>query len=160
MFRLVQAGLSLGDKTAALTVEGGNYYTKYHGIRNEGKTYLGPTGLNAGVMGMNLQKMRDTNFLPRMLGLMKTAKFTKLGDQDILNRFFAEHPQEVLLLSCTFNFRFKRNVSECKEPILADDAVVLHGNRAAFHTREKTPILYKHWNSMDKLMLCVGGWCM
>lgn len=151
---LVKAAESLGNHTAALTPEGGRWYRKKHGLRNRGKTYLAPSGLNSGVMLMNLRKMRSNNFLQKVLLLAKQAPFTALGDQDILNLYFAQRPEEVMMMSCRFNFREVLGKTECDYGMEMVYPVVLHGNRGAFHRKGRTSEMLELWSCMNQLLLC------
>ena len=55
--------------------------------------YYGQFGINAGIMMMNLTRMRNINFFEKMLPLYeKYKKEFHWGDQDILNVYFDEYP--------------------------------------------------------------------
>lgn len=145
--QLHDAGMKMGEKFIGIVPEGGSWYTTNHGRTNSGVTYVGSSGVNAGVMLMNLQKMRKTNFHKEILAYSKDVPNLTLGDQDLINHYFARRKNDVLILPCSFNYRMVRSVAtectcddieelsahvECLNRNNLDDAVILHGNRNVF----------------------------
>ncbi|XP_073688127.1 glucoside xylosyltransferase 1 isoform X2 [Garra rufa] len=108
--------------------------------------YYGKTGLNSGVMLMNMSRIRDTHFKNDMTTvdlkwadlLMPLLHKYKLnitwGDQDLLNIIFHHNPESLLLLECEWNYRPDHCIygSNC---ITAEHhgIYILHGNRGVYH---------------------------
>lgn len=122
------------------------WYPKWkHGLGNMGVTYVPQTGIQSGVLTMNLDLMRASDFEAEILSTAKTAPFTTLGDQDVLNYYFANRTEKIDLLDCMYNVRIFRGHTECDCASVSpqslhhcltyasvDDAVILHGNRRSF----------------------------
>jgi len=99
--------------------------------------YYGETGLNAGIMHMNLDRMRQipdgwTNANMAMFDKYKSR--IKLADQDILNILFHFYPDKLFELPCEWNYRvWLCSSGENKCPGAEENGVaVLHGNALAF----------------------------
>ena len=141
------------------------YPTWKHGTENVGVTYVPQTGIQAGILTMNLELMRATNFEKTIVGLAETAPFTTLGDQDLLNFYFANRTGKIELLECMYNLRMYKGRVECDCYSLApsaqsdcskyssiDDAVVLHGNRGIFRQQLGLfPTIWRTFLSMEVL---------
>ena len=84
-----------------------------------------PFGVNAGVLLLNLTRMRSSGFVAFALNY---TKYSRLGDQDILNEWLESRREQAYILPCELN---RRTDSRCDAPMHAEPAV-LHGNRAAF----------------------------
>ncbi|KAI2648677.1 Glucoside xylosyltransferase 1 [Labeo rohita] len=104
--------------------------------------YYGKTGVNSGVMLMNMTRIRHKHFKNDMTAvdlkwadlLMPLLHKYKLnitwGDQDLLNIIFHHNPESLLVLECQWNYRPDHCIygSNC---ISAEQhgVYVLHGNR-------------------------------
>ena len=64
-------------------------------------------GLNAGVMMISLARLRAQNFSAErdVIEQRWGRKHLRLGPQDVLNAYGAEHPEHIYELPCIFNFR-------------------------------------------------------
>ncbi|KAL1464944.1 hypothetical protein WDU94_004544 [Cyamophila willieti] len=125
---------------AALAIESEDLNSAWYG-RFARHPYYGKTGLNSGVMLMNLTRMRSFgwgNYLGPILKQFKTKMV--FGDQDIINIIFYYHPETLLLFQCRFNFRTDhcRYMPNC-ESAMSDGVVVMHGSRAAFLSNKVPP---------------------
>jgi hypothetical protein len=107
--------------------------------------------------------MRLTNFSEQLLELVNTAPFTELGDQDLINYYFAKRPNLLKFLECKYNMRLDLNriecdceslrnmkendsVDSCARHSQLDDAVIIHGNRFSF--RSDDSILSLIWRQI------------
>ncbi|KAM5336700.1 glucoside xylosyltransferase 1 isoform 2-T2 [Glossophaga mutica] len=108
--------------------------------------YYGKTGVNSGVMLMNMTRMRRKYFKNDMTPvrlrwgdiLMPLLKKYKLnitwGDQDLLNIIFFHNPESLFVFPCQWNYRpdhciYGSNCLEAEE----EGIFVLHGNRGVYH---------------------------
>ncbi|XP_054640809.1 glucoside xylosyltransferase 2-like isoform X2 [Dunckerocampus dactyliophorus] len=113
--------------------------------------FYGVSGLNSGVMLMNLTRIRRTMFKNSLItgGLswedllhplyQKYKNHITWGDQDLLNIIFHYNPECVVVLPCQWNYRPDHCMygSNCKGA--EDEGVsILHGNRGVYHD-EKQP---------------------
>jgi hypothetical protein len=92
---------------------------------SRGLPYFGKRGLNAGVLLVSLQRLREADFgreRDRIIRHFFPKKALPLGDQDVLNAYLHKYPQHVHVVPCTFNFR---SDSACYDGF----PVILHGNR-------------------------------
>lgn len=108
--------------------------------------YHGHTGLNSGVMLMNMTRIRHTHFKNDVAAvslkwadlLMPLLNKYKLnitwGDQDLLNIIFHYNPETLLVFPCHWNYRPDHCIygSNCP-PAEQHGAYILHGNRGAYH---------------------------
>ena len=64
-------------------------------------------GLNSGVLMISLARLRAQNFsvVRDVIEQRWGRKHLRLGPQDVLNVFGAEHPERIYELPCIFNFR-------------------------------------------------------
>ncbi|XP_039616838.1 glucoside xylosyltransferase 1 isoform X1 [Polypterus senegalus] len=113
--------------------------------------YYGKTGINSGVMLMNMTRIREKYFKNDMTTarlkweeiLMPLLKKYKLnitwGDQDLLNIIFHYNPESLFIFPCHWNYRPDHCIygSNCKT---AEEKgiFILHGNRGVYHD-EKQP---------------------
>ena len=70
--------------------------------------FYGETGLNAGIMHMDLERMRDIPDGWTRANMAMHDKFRtriKLADQDILNILFHYYPDMLYELPCEWNYR-------------------------------------------------------
>ncbi|KAM8972777.1 glucoside xylosyltransferase 1 isoform 2-T2 [Pelodytes ibericus] len=112
--------------------------------------YYGKTGINSGVMLMNMTRIRKKYFKNDMTTarlrwediLMPLLKKYKLsitwGDQDLLNIIFSHNPESLFVLPCQWNYRPDHciYVSNCHEAE-HNGIFVLHGNRGVFHDNKQ-----------------------
>ncbi|XP_061217158.1 glucoside xylosyltransferase 1 isoform X1 [Neopsephotus bourkii] len=113
--------------------------------------YYGVTGINSGVMLMNMTRIRRKYFKNDMTParlqwgeiLMPLLKKYKLnitwGDQDLLNIMFFHNPESLYVFPCQWNYRPDHCIygSNCKEAE-EEGIFILHGNRGVYHD-EKQP---------------------
>ncbi|KAM8930976.1 glucoside xylosyltransferase 2 [Pelodytes ibericus] len=109
-------------------------------------TFYGTTGVNSGVMLMNLTRIRKTHFKNNMIpaGLtweemlhplyQKYKNYITWGDQDLLNIIFYFNPENLYVFPCQWNYRPDHCMygSNCKSAE-EDGVSVLHGNRGVYH---------------------------
>lgn len=101
--------------------------------------YVKPYGVNAGVMPMNLTRMRNFNWGSRMEPLLEQyGSRLKWADQDIVNVIFNENPDKLYLMPCTWNFR--RDNCEFHESCKGEVPGLLHANQK-FFIRDDEPAL-------------------
>ncbi|XP_063873182.1 glucoside xylosyltransferase 1-like isoform X1 [Scylla paramamosain] len=108
----------------------------YGSFRNKVPFY-GDTGLNAGVMHMNLTRMKDFPGGGWIAANMKVfdifKKRIKLADQDILNILFYKYPEYLFELGCEWNYRMYQCSDGNKCPGAARSGIsILHGNAMSF----------------------------
>ncbi|XP_074757640.1 glucoside xylosyltransferase 1 isoform X2 [Athene noctua] len=108
--------------------------------------YYGVTGINSGVMLMNMTRIRRKYFKNDMTSvrlqwgeiLMPLLKKYKLnitwGDQDLLNIMFFHNPESLYVFPCQWNYRPDHCIygSNCKEAE-EEGIFILHGNRGVYH---------------------------
>ncbi|KAL4604840.1 glucoside xylosyltransferase 1 [Arapaima gigas] len=113
--------------------------------------YYGKTGLNSGVMLMNMTRIREKHFKNDMTSfalpwedlLMPLLQKYKLnitwGDQDLLNIIFHYNPESLFVFPCQWNYRPDHCIygSNCV-PAEREGVFILHGNRGVYHD-EKQP---------------------
>ncbi|CAL1537170.1 unnamed protein product [Lymnaea stagnalis] len=102
--------------------------------------YYGEFGVNSGVMLMNLTRLRKTSWLSDMqIFYNKYYMMIPWGDQDLINIFFAAHPDQLYLMGCQWNYRSDhcKYMSNCRA---AEErgVSVLHGSRRIFY-KEREP---------------------
>jgi len=122
------AGLALESEPESVST-GPNYYQE--GLV-QGPWYT-PNGINSGVLMFDMEKWKKTGFTTF------AASYTghqPLGDQDIINAYFAAHREEIYELPCQWNLR---SDSKCpgldiRQPRGKDvfTAGIVHGNRGLF----------------------------
>uniref|UniRef100_A0A3P9JRN5 UDP-D-xylose:beta-D-glucoside alpha-1,3-D-xylosyltransferase n=1 Tax=Oryzias latipes TaxID=8090 RepID=A0A3P9JRN5_ORYLA len=108
--------------------------------------FYGVTGVNSGVMLMNLTKIRSTLFKNSMIssGLswgdllhplyQKYKSHITWGDQDLLNIIFHDNPECLSIFPCQWNYRPDHCMygSNCKGAE-EEGVSILHGNRGVYH---------------------------
>ncbi|XP_049987295.1 glucoside xylosyltransferase 1 [Alexandromys fortis] len=108
--------------------------------------YYGKTGVNSGVMLMNMTRMRRKYFKNDMttarlqwgdilLPLLKKYKLNiTWGDQDLLNIMFFHNPESLFVFPCQWNYRPDHCIygSNCREAE-EEGVFILHGNRGVYH---------------------------
>ncbi|XP_068611272.1 glucoside xylosyltransferase 1-like [Brachionichthys hirsutus] len=112
--------------------------------------FYGRTGINSGVMLMNLTRIRRVFFKNDMTSvglrweelLMPLLQKYKLnitwGDQDLLNIVFHHNPECLLEFPCQWNYRpdhciYGSNCASAEE----DGVSILHGNRGVYHDHKQ-----------------------
>ena len=109
--------------------------------------YYGRSGLNSGVMLMNLTRMRKVNWELKLISIFEKYKHQKevltWGDQDILNVYFHEYGHSLYLLPCTWNYRpeFCMHGNVCEIASLKGISA-LHGSREVFKKKNHQPEFY------------------
>ena len=91
----------------------------------KGLPYFGHKGLNAGILLLNLERLRSSDFSTqrdRIVHHHLPKLELPLGDQDVLNAYAHKYPHHVHVLPCTMNFR---SDSFCYGGL----PIILHGNR-------------------------------
>ncbi|XP_028825034.1 glucoside xylosyltransferase 2 isoform X2 [Denticeps clupeoides] len=108
--------------------------------------FFGVTGVNSGVMLMNLTRIRGTLFKNSMIatGLswedllhplyQKYKNHITWGDQDLLNIIFHYNPESLYTFPCQWNYRpdhcmYGSNCRGAEE----EGVSILHGNRGVYH---------------------------
>ncbi|XP_056384270.1 glucoside xylosyltransferase 2 isoform X2 [Hyla sarda] len=108
--------------------------------------FYGTTGVNSGVMLMNLTRIRKQQFKNNMIpaGLtweemlhplyQKYKNYITWGDQDLLNIIFYFNPENLFVFPCQWNYRPDHCMygSNCKSAE-EDGVSILHGNRGVYH---------------------------
>jgi predicted O-methyltransferase YrrM len=130
---------NLGDRLLAMAPEGGIFYSKLQGPHLANVTYLPPTGFNGGILGMNVAALRMVDFTSVMRRAHRRYSALNyslvLGDQDMLNAFFVEHPALLQPMDCAFNTRVDDSGASydcCTTGGGFHDSVIVHGNRGVF----------------------------
>ncbi|KTF72705.1 hypothetical protein cypCar_00042919 [Cyprinus carpio] len=127
--------------------------------------YYGKTGVNSGVMLMNMTRIRDKHFKNDLAAvdlkwadlLMPLLHKYKLnitwGDQDLLNIIFHHNPESLLLIECHWNYRPDHCIygSNC---ISAEQngVYILHGNRGVYHD-DKQPAFRAVYDAIKQFPL-------
>uniref|UniRef100_A0A3B5LS70 UDP-D-xylose:beta-D-glucoside alpha-1,3-D-xylosyltransferase n=1 Tax=Xiphophorus couchianus TaxID=32473 RepID=A0A3B5LS70_9TELE len=108
--------------------------------------FYGVTGVNSGVMLMNLTRIRRTLFKSSLIagGLLwedllhplhqKYKNHITWGDQDLLNIIFHYNPENLYVFPCQWNYRPDHCMygSNCKGAE-QEGVSILHGNRGVYH---------------------------
>ncbi|XP_014834074.1 PREDICTED: glucoside xylosyltransferase 2 isoform X3 [Poecilia mexicana] len=108
--------------------------------------FYGVTGVNSGVMLMNLTRIRRTLFKSSLIagGLLwedllhplhqKYKNYITWGDQDLLNIIFHYNPENLYIFPCQWNYRPDHCMygSNCKGAE-QEGVSILHGNRGVYH---------------------------
>jgi len=123
--------------------------------------YYGSRGVNAGIMLMNLTRMRGAHFEHRASDIFREYReILRWGDQDILNIYLHSHPEHVYLLPCEWNYRMNHcdceyGGGDCKcKGAEVKGAAIFHGNKGSFLTASKYPFanaFYETYNKYDLL---------
>ncbi|KAJ8416350.1 hypothetical protein AAFF_G00356380 [Aldrovandia affinis] len=124
--------------------------------------YHGKTGINSGVMLMNMTRIREKLFKNDMTSvalswedlLMPLLQKYKLnitwGDQDLLNIIFHHNPESLFVFPCQWNYRPDHCIygSNCA-PAEQEGVFILHGNRGVYHD-EKQPAFRAVYEAIHK----------
>ncbi|XP_057186419.1 glucoside xylosyltransferase 1 isoform X1 [Triplophysa rosa] len=124
--------------------------------------YYGRTGVNSGVMLMNLTRIRAKHFKNDMTAvnlkwadlLMPLLHKYKLnitwGDQDLLNIIFHHNPESLFVFPCQWNYRpdhciYGSNCNDAEQ----HGVYILHGNRGVYHD-DKQPVFRAIYDVIQK----------
>ncbi|XP_068169436.1 glucoside xylosyltransferase 1-like isoform X2 [Antennarius striatus] len=124
--------------------------------------YYGKTGINSGVMLMNMTRLRKKYFKNDMTTvalrweeiLMPLLQKYKLnitwGDQDLLNIIFHHNPESLYVFPCQWNYRPDHCIygSNCQEAE-HEGVFILHGNRGVYHN-DKQPTFRAIYEAIEK----------
>ncbi|KAM9854669.1 glucoside xylosyltransferase 1 [Aulostomus maculatus] len=124
--------------------------------------YYGKTGINSGVMLMNMTRLRETFFKNDMTTvalqwkeiLMPLLQKYKLnitwGDQDLLNIIFHHNPESLYVFPCQWNYRPDHCIygSNCQQAE-KEGVFILHGNRGVYHD-DKQPAFRAVYEAIQK----------
>ncbi|XP_075326369.1 glucoside xylosyltransferase 1 isoform X2 [Odontesthes bonariensis] len=124
--------------------------------------YYGKTGINSGVMLMNMTRLREKFFKNDMTAvglqwkeiLMPLLQKYKLnitwGDQDLLNIIFSHNPESLYVFPCQWNYRpdhcmYGNNCQQAEQ----EGVFILHGNRGVYHN-DKQPAFQVIYEAIQK----------
>ncbi|XP_029290400.1 glucoside xylosyltransferase 1 isoform X1 [Cottoperca gobio] len=124
--------------------------------------YYGKTGINSGVMLMNMTRLREKSFKNDMTTvalkweeiLMPLLQKYKLnitwGDQDLLNIIFHHNPESLFVFPCQWNYRPDHCIygSNCQQAD-QEGVFILHGNRGVYHD-DKQPAFRAVYEAIQK----------
>ncbi|XP_029992760.1 glucoside xylosyltransferase 1 isoform X2 [Sphaeramia orbicularis] len=124
--------------------------------------FYGRTGVNSGVMLMNMTRLRENFFKNDMTAvplrweemLMPLLQKYKLnitwGDQDLLNIIFHHNPESLYVFPCQWNYRPDHCIygSNCQQAE-QEGVFILHGNRGVFHD-DKQPVFRAVYEAIQK----------
>ncbi|XP_041692916.1 glucoside xylosyltransferase 1 isoform X2 [Coregonus clupeaformis] len=124
--------------------------------------YYGRTGVNSGVMLMNMTRIREKYFKNDMTSvhlqweelLMPLLQKYKLnitwGDQDLLNIIFHYNPESLYVFPCQWNYRPDHCIygSNCLAAE-QEGVFILHGNRGVYHD-DKQPAFRAVYEAIQK----------
>ncbi|XP_041650529.1 glucoside xylosyltransferase 1-like isoform X2 [Cheilinus undulatus] len=124
--------------------------------------YYGKTGINSGVMLMNMTRLRGKYFKNDMTAvalkweeiLMPLLQKYKLnitwGDQDLLNIIFNQNPESLYVFPCQWNYRPDHCIygSNCHQAE-QEGVFILHGNRGVYHD-DKQPAFRAVYEAIQK----------
>uniref|UniRef100_A0A3P8N7F9 Glucoside xylosyltransferase 1 n=1 Tax=Astatotilapia calliptera TaxID=8154 RepID=A0A3P8N7F9_ASTCA len=124
--------------------------------------YYGKTGINSGVMLMNMTRLREKFFKNDMTTvtlkweemLMPLLQKYKLnitwGDQDLLNIIFHHNPESLYMFPCQWNYRPDHCIygSNCQQAE-QEGVFILHGNRGVYHD-DKQPAFRAVYEAIQK----------
>lgn len=124
--------------------------------------YYGKTGINSGVMLMNMTRLREKSFKNDMTTvalkweeiLMPLYQKYKLnitwGDQDLLNIIFHHNPESLYVFPCQWNYRPDHCIygSNCQQAD-REGVFILHGNRGVYHD-DKQPAFRAVYEAIRK----------
>lgn len=123
-----------GSQLAALATEDMNPKTNWN-LNHRTAPFPSKYGLNAGIMLMNLTRMREINFFSELEPISQKYKgLLPWFDQDVINVYFYQYPEKYLMLPCKWNFL----TAHCNNKSFCDSAekdgiALLHGSKGCFH---------------------------
>ncbi|KAL8600334.1 hypothetical protein ACOMHN_060952 [Nucella lapillus] len=135
---------------------GGGWYrtdarTPY--VSPSGEWQGSPSGVNSGVILMNLTRLRASNWsecIERYSHVYRSE--LKLVDQDIINIYLHHHPDQLFRLDCALNYRTDHCTLRYRDPNSACPSAetqgihILHGNRRAFNDYRALRNVYEAFN--------------
>jgi len=93
-----------------------------------GPDFYGTSGINSGVAVFNVEKWKASktyrNFLLNYSNTYAYPHRSPLGDQDVLNRYFAKYPEGMYVIPCQYNLRTDSCIGQVPK--------LIHGNRHSF----------------------------
>ncbi|KAK2842513.1 hypothetical protein Q5P01_012713 [Channa striata] len=124
--------------------------------------FYGKTGINSGVMLMNMTRLRNKYFKNDMTAvelqweeiLMPLLQKYKLnitwGDQDLLNIIFHHNPESLYVFPCQWNYRPDHCIYGSNCQLAEQEGVfILHGNRGVYHD-DKQPAFRAVYQAIQK----------
>jgi lipopolysaccharide biosynthesis glycosyltransferase len=113
-------------------------------------------GYNAGVLMLDLKKLRQGNFYETMHNIIdnqalvqRKISYISLGDQDYLNEYIFLYTGHLFPLSCVYNYRNDFCDSGGCDAANTTGIVILHGNRSLFHKTGIYKQIYDFIYNMD-----------
>lgn len=139
------------SQIAGLAYESENVNTGWYSRNFSRHPYYGKYGVNSGVMLMNLERMRQLKWEQKMLPIYQKYNLKLVfGDQDLINIYFAFHPEQLYILPCEFNYRPDHCMYMSFCP--ADSGIqLIHGNRGYFHKPEDQPVFSQIYDTIQKV---------
>ena len=120
--------------------------------RAKKQVFYGPTGINSGVLLMNLGIMRQLGITVKVLMDTNSAPLY-WPDQDLLNNWCHRKYHTCAFLNCKWNIRIDyllNDNDECKEYARSPGDGILHGNRKVFHKRSSNPQQFEMHNNNSR----------
>ncbi|KAK9814226.1 hypothetical protein WJX72_002580 [[Myrmecia] bisecta] len=109
--------------------------------------FWGRSGLNSGIMAVNADLLRMSTFSSARDEIIaywgNEKQLLTLGDQDVLNVYFHDRPEEVAIMPCGFNFRHDCGCQLDQLP------VAYHGND--FRKRDSSSAYFHHMMLYNRL---------
>ncbi|KAK4297399.1 hypothetical protein Pmani_030177 [Petrolisthes manimaculis] len=128
----------------------------HYGTKLAKVPYYGKTGLNAGVMHMNLTRMKhfpEGGWIQANMKVFNNyKKLINLADQDILNILFHKYPKLLYDVGCEWNFRKFQCMPENSCPAVVTKGVsILHGNALSFFSDQelKLKAVFDAWEEYE-----------
>ncbi|XP_064109880.1 glucoside xylosyltransferase 2-like isoform X1 [Macrobrachium nipponense] len=127
----------------------------HYGSKRNKVPFYGTSGLNAGIMHLNLTRLStfpDGGWIPANMKVFEQyKKIIKLADQDILNILFHKHPDLLFELGCQWNYRLwqcSQGTNMCPHAA-KEGASALHGNAMAFVSGQemKLQVVFEAWEN-------------
>jgi lipopolysaccharide biosynthesis glycosyltransferase len=107
--------------------------------------FLHPSGINTGVLLMNLERMREQNLTGERLFAMNDEPVF-LADQDVLNSYWYYNPDDYFELPCKWNRRIYSNCTQTSDQDYYNNQTgILHGNGGKFLHPSEDAWTYEIW---------------
>ncbi|CAG0898538.1 unnamed protein product [Darwinula stevensoni] len=119
----------------ALEEENTSQHSSYQVMRHV--PFYGQTGLAAGVMFFDLEKMRRSGWVDEVEEILVNYNaFLKIFDQDVINIYGHRHPEAINIVTCRWNYRVNHClVKDNRCPSAEQKGIgILHGVVDAFKT--------------------------
>lgn len=123
-----------GWQMAGMAPETESYANNWY-LNNATHPFVRPFALNAGLLMMNLTRMRAFGLERRVVQLKREFEGRiPWADQDLLNILFTRHPEGIFTFTCRWNYR----AEHCSGSALCSDGPVaaVHGSRRMFLRQE------------------------